>query len=254
MRYSGCMSNFLRRFSKKIDKDYSSVFLGVGVIIFLVSSLVVVTMSVSESQDLRQQAATCSESPVNVEFRLSTSVETSWKAGSVFRPAVGDMIDINCFSRDGRSLLTNGRMDGFIDNVKFLSARPTEIRNLTLTKGGTYKFSCSNGAGCTNTDTFTVSGGAQPSTSPSPAASQSPKLCPSPVPNGCYCQQVQCVQAPCDAVVICPSAIPAVSPSPSPSPTGCSTNFTSDLNKDCKVTVQDYNLFLEDFRTNVTSN
>ncbi|MBT3249323.1 MAG: hypothetical protein HN846_01055 [Candidatus Pacebacteria bacterium] len=48
-----------------------------------------------------------------------------------------------------------------------------------------------------------------------PSPFPSPSIAPSP-PSGCYYQQVQCFQAPCDPILVCPS------PSPIPSPTSLS--------------------------------
>jgi hypothetical protein len=49
--------------------------------------------------------------------------------------------------------------------------------------------------------------------------------------NGCYYKQVQCFQAPCDPILICPTPTPTVAPSPTTTPTtyrqcneGCTSN------------------------------
>lgn len=50
-------------------------------------------------------------------------------------------------------------------------------------------------------------------------------LNPSPAPEGCHYQQVQCFQAPCDPILVCPSPNPSISPSPSPDIIpGCQTD------------------------------
>lgn len=62
------------------------------------------------------------------------------------------------------------------------------------------------------------------SSRPSPIPSNPPKPTDSPLPSGCYYQQVQCVQAPCEKLVVCntanspiPSPVASRAPSPIPS-------------------------------------
>jgi hypothetical protein len=51
---------------------------------------------------------------------------------------------------------------------------------------------------------------------------------PSPAPEGCFYQEVQCIQAPCNPVLVCPS------PSPSASPTvTCQSNADCSENEKC---------------------
>jgi hypothetical protein len=91
-----------------------------------------------------------------------------------------------------------------------------------------------------------------------------PTLCTSRVPcgkTGCSIAESKCAKpgvcvpdggaGKCDcSVTASPSPSPNAStnpnPSSSPSPS-CSTHTSSDLNKDCKSTVEDYDLFLKDF-------
>lgn len=253
MRYIGYMQHVFNLFKKRFHQDHSSVYFGLGLLIFLVSGLVVMSLSLSDSQDLRQQAATCNENPVNVEFRHYTGQDTpGWTSGSTFKANVGDKIDVNCFSKNGLALLSYGRIDGYLDGLKVLDSRPTDIRGLTISKGGAYKFVCSNGAGCYDSDSFIVTDTTSPPPKPSPD--------PSPAPVGCKWEKVECVQAPCDPILVCehsspsPTLTPRVSPPPTTPPSGCPKEYASDLNNDCTVDVLDYNVFLEDFRNNVSTN
>lgn len=210
---------------KRTSHNHSSIYLGLGLLTLMVLSLVIVSLSLPESQDIRQQAASCSENPVNVQFRLSGSQDTPWRPGESFQPSVGDLIDVNCFAQNGSALLSNGLLDGFLDGVLVLDGRPTEIRNLTISSPGTYKFVCSNGAGCYDADNFVVIDPNANRRSPSPEPSPSPVVDPTPSPV----------------------------PTASPVPGVCPESFVSDLNNDCQVDVQDYTVFLEDFRQNVSA-
>ncbi len=54
---------------------------------------------------------------------------------------------------------------------------------------------------------------------PSPTIFYDPRPTPTPVPQGCYYQQIQCVRAPCNPVLICASPSPTLKPKPTPTPT-----------------------------------
>ncbi len=173
-------------------------------------------------QDIRQQAAgSCAEAPVNVEFRKYTGKdEPGWKEGSKFSFKVGDKVDVNCFAKNGTALLSGGSFKVTLDGKSFTipsSAKKsaTEIRGWKIEKPGTYRFTCSNSSGCSNTDSIKVTGTTKASPSPSPKAS--PRVTPTPAAN--------------------PTATPG---------TG-TCNSVADLNKDCKVDLLDYDLFLVEF-------
>lgn len=54
-----------------------------------------------------------------------------------------------------------------------------------------------------------------PPSSPTPTPSATPLPSPVPTPpSGCYYQQVQCIQAPCNPILVCPSPTPIPSPTP----------------------------------------
>lgn len=184
------------------------------VIAFLLMGLYVALASLSRTQEIRPQASSCSEAPVDTQFRKYTGQDTPWVGGAGFAIKVGEAIDVTCFSRNGSALLSGGRLTGSvvlngINKALSLPAAP-EAKNFKITQAGTYSFTCSNSSGCSNTDSFTVA----PSTSPSPSVSPSPTL-------------------------------PVI---PGPSAPPCTTYKLSDLNKDCKTNLDDYTLFLEDFR------
>ncbi len=138
----------------------------------------------------------CSEAPVNVQFRQYTGTETSWLEGAGFAPVVNSAIDVNCFSRNGGSLLTGGKLTatrtygGVTTNIS-VSTWAREIRNYRITLPGVYTFTCRNTAGsCTNSDTFTVIGPSpspivNPSPTPSPALSPTPSPTPATVVSTC---------------------------------------------------------------------
>jgi hypothetical protein len=114
-------------------------------------------------QEIRQRAAGCSEAPVNVEFRRYTGKdEPGWRAGSTFTGVIaGDKMDVNCFARNGAALLSGGKFTvkrgGQVYTVPTAALKSaTEIRGWTTPSAGTYVFTCSNNAGCSNSDTLVV--------------------------------------------------------------------------------------------------
>ena len=190
-----------------------SILLLIFVVIIAVLGLIAAIVLSSSSQDLRQQAAGCQENQVNVEFRKYTGKDgPGWDPGTSFKSVkTGDRFDVNCFSKTGTALLTNGKftvkLDGKAVTLPASAFKTsTEIRGWTIDKPGKWSFTCSNNAACTNTDTLTVTGAAVATPTPAPAT-------PTPPPQG--------------------------------NPGSCPL---SDLNKDCKTTLQDYDLFLKDFR------
>ena len=193
-----------------------------GFFIFIVVglSLLSISLQLSErSQDLSSQAAsTCSQAPINTQFRRSGSTTTSWVEGSALTGLkVGDSIDVNCFAKNGSAQLSGGFVQitrknpttGQTSVVALPSgtALKPQLDRYTLTAAGDYTFTCTNGSTCSNADIVKV------------IATSTP-----------------------------PAASPAASPSPG-TPTSCAGGYKlSDLNKDCKTTIQDYAVFLEDFR------
>ena len=145
-------------------------------------------------QDLRQQAynvssPSCASAPVDVQFRkYDASDSTPWVSGSsLTNLKVGDSVDVNCFSNAGSSLLPSGTFSVTLNGTAYTLPASVfrgnqQIRNWEITQPGTYRFTCSNTASCSNTDQITVTGTATatPSPSPSPSASPDPELCDDP--------------------------------------------------------------------------
>ncbi|MDH5533052.1 MAG: dockerin type I repeat-containing protein [Candidatus Pacebacteria bacterium] len=90
---------------------------------------------------------------------------------------------------------------------------PDYCANGTLIPGGTNECGCEQPPSCelpSPVPTSTVV--PTPTPSPIPTGSPAPSPYPSP-PVGCFYQSVQCIQAPCDPILVCPS------PTPTPTPT-----------------------------------
>ncbi len=89
---------------------------------------------VFQPQEIRQQAAGCSESPVNVEFRKYTGKEEpGWKS-DLKNVYPGDKLDVNCFSKNGTQLLTNGRLTATL-NGKAYTVPPAAYRSPSQIRG-----------------------------------------------------------------------------------------------------------------------
>ncbi len=166
-------------------------------------------------QDLRQEASTgsCAYNEVNVQFRkYVANADNPWVSGTDMGILnTGDRIDVNCFANTGQSNLPGGSFTVTKDGkVVALPASvlqsSTQIKGLTITEAGSYSFICSNTTSCSNTDTVVVK--QAPGTSPSPSASMAPTT-------------------------------PPVSGA-------CTNPSVADLNKDCKVDLLDYDIFLRE--------
>lgn len=98
--------------------------------------------------------------PINAQFRESG--ESKWISGSDMSSRnlqTGDQIDVNCFAKNGTSLLPDARIRiTHPDNVSE-TKNTAELRNYTVTKKGTYGFRCESTTlnNCTDTDSFRVS-------------------------------------------------------------------------------------------------
>ena len=259
---------------------------------FLIIGLITAYILSSAPQDIRQQAAGCTEAPVNVEFRKYTGKdEPGWKDGANFKSIkVGDQFDVNCFAKNGSALLSNGKFSIKLDSkTTTIPASAyksqTEIRGWKIDKPGKWTFTCSNSAGCSNSDSITVTGTAEQKVS-------------------CYvynttnktCEKKEFAQANCNTsqkqyatltecqqnnqsqqkkcylynsqTKLCElSSATFVSCDPMKKQydttqqcidanpggtTNCTTFNPSDLNHDCKVDLLDYDLFLKDFREHYT--
>ncbi len=171
---------------------------------------------VFQTQEIRQQAAGCSEAPVNVEFRKYTGKdEPGWKSdlNNVFP---GDKLDVNCFAKNGTALLKNGKFTATLNGKPYTIPKaafksPTEIRGWKIPQEGKYVFTCSNGAGCKDSDDIVI-----------PKRPTRPTPTPTPTP---------------------PT-------SPTPTPVVCVPPHVADLNHDCLVDIRDFDLFLKDFLAN----
>lgn len=221
-------------------------------------------------------SATCSENPVNVQFRKWTGNDTPWISGGELTLKTGEFVDVNCFARNGSALLQNAQFVVTLTNnaqTETLNI-PTDgngqIRKMAISKAGQYRFVCRNSNNsCSDTDQFTVSGstackrtGCSGQLCVDSAAQDVVTTCEFKPEHACY-QQAECkVQAngqcgftDTDTLRSClaranPSPTPGVSPSPGVS---CADGryAVSDLNRDCRTDVQDFNLFLVDFRQRV---
>ena len=205
---------------------------GVGGLLIAGVVLYITLLGIQQSQEVRGQAAgSCSESPVDVQFRVWTGKDTPWVAGDTMKLKTGDVIDVNCFAKLGSKLLTNGGIVGTVktpdgQTVTVVNTPKAEVRKLTVTQAGTYTFICSNPTKtCTNQDGFTIAGtSTSTSTTPSPCVSNS----------GGHGGT---------GTSGCPS--PSVVPQPTSAP---STGNPADLNRDGKVNILDYQLFLDAYR------
>lgn len=76
----------------------------------------------------------------------------------------------------------------------------------------------------------------------SPQATVTPPPRPAP-PTGCYYQQVQCIRAPCDPVLVCPTSVPVYTcpsgpwidcmPGPGPTKPECSSPYLAWIRDNC---------------------
>jgi hypothetical protein len=225
-------------------------------LLFVFVSGFVIWFSISEtsrSQEIRGQAygtnggggnnggggATCNQAPVNVQFRkYEQGTDKPWISGQDLQnlnlKITKDTpveIDVNCFAKNGSAQLSGARInitrqyDDVVEVIPLQNPVVPSLSKFVLSKAGKYTFTCSDANNiCKDSDSFTIQ---------------------SDLPASCTYQQVQCVQAPCPPVLECPST----TPSPSTGPTcGNGKYAISDVNKDCKTDIQDYSLFLSDYR------
>jgi hypothetical protein len=200
----------------------NSFFFLITLLVFLSGATFLAFTYLGQPQDIRNQASeTCTENPVNVQFRMWTGKDTYWINGSDMHPKVGDYVEANCFAKNGSALLQSGKIvvyKGSVSptNIVFTSTTP-DMRKYQVKDAAKYIFVCSNPTQtCKDQDGFTVKASASPSPSPSPSVTPTP----------------------------------GVSPSPSTNPQACNGlgYGISDLNKNCKADADDYRLFLEDYR------
>lgn len=228
---------------------------------------------------------TCSEAPVNVQFRKWTGQDTPWIDGRQLELKAGEYVEVNCFAKNGTALLSNPRMsatvtaNGKTEAITLSNPNSAEVRKLQVLKTGTYTFTCKNASNsCSDTDQFAVAGGT--TSDVCKRAGCSGQLCVAAnaadlittcewkPEYACY-QQAECkVQAngqcgftPSDTLTQClnnagvsPTPTPSASATPTPaasaSPTLCGNgNYAaSDLNRDCRTDIQDYAIFFNDYR------
>ncbi len=189
--------------------------LGVIATVVILAAVPLGLWAVQQQQSTSSDASSsCAEAIVDVQFRKNATSSTPWVSGNALAPRLNDRLDINCFARYGSTLLTHGTITGTLNSqpINFTgnatSNNGVEVRGYLISQPGTYVFTCKNtDNSCNDSDTFVIAGTASPS--PSPSSS--------------------------------------VSPSPSPSPAACTQFAPSDLNKDCRSSVEDYDIFLNDF-------
>lgn len=275
-----------------MQKNYVA---GLLAIVFVAVSAFVIWFSLDASrqaQEIRGQAygdngggGTCSEAPVNVQYRKWSGNDTPWVAGNQVTLKVGEYVDVNCFAKNGGALLSNATLTGTVtvgnrtENVQLPNPDPdggAQIRKLQITKAGRYTFTCRNASNtCSDSDQFTVAA----STSCKKTGCSSTMCIDSNMPDivttcefkpeyACYqqaeckvqddgncgftqtAQLTQCLNnsrvSPTPGASVAPS--PVLTPAPSPTPGQCSTFAPSDLNRDCRTDILDFNVFLSDYR------
>lgn len=145
---------------RKKSTKRRSLFVPLLLLLLIIAALVASYILLTQPQDIREQASGCSEAPVNVQFRKYTGQETIWLSGDTLQVEVGDAIDVNCFSKNGTSLLSGGvitaKLDGVSLNVASNYKTNQEIRNYSIVESGTYVFTCQNSSSCSDSDSFTV--------------------------------------------------------------------------------------------------
>lgn len=98
--------------------------------------------------------------PINTQFREAG--ESRWISGADISSKnlqIGDRVDVNCFAKNGNSLLPNSRIKiTHPDNATETKNTP-ELRNYQVTKNGVYGFRCESTTltNCSNADSFRVS-------------------------------------------------------------------------------------------------
>jgi hypothetical protein len=165
---------------------------------------------VRQQQTIFSQASACNEETVDTEFRLNADASTPWKSGNSLHAKVGDVLDVNCFAKTGSALLTNATMIGKVDGETIDLHADSAMYDGAQLRGLTIERAGRYEFTCKN--------------------------------NRCSNKDSFTVAG------ASPSPTPSVNPSPSSSPVaGCTTFSESDLNEDCRSTVEDYDIFLRDF-------
>jgi hypothetical protein len=131
-----------------------------------------------------------SQQPINTQFKASNT--NNWISGADTTNAnfkVGQQVDVNCFAKNGSSLLEGGVIDLRLPNGQnFRISNTPELRNYALPATGLYTFTCSSTTinSCSDSDNFTIAAVAtpQPSPQPSPTAgvTPTPQATPQPSP------------------------------------------------------------------------
>lgn len=210
------------RSPKKRPFSFLLTLLGVVVIALgLVSAYYLVFMP----QDIRNQASTggsCQYKPVNVQFRKHVpNTDNPWVDGtSIGAFKTGEKLDVNCFASNGSRLLPGGKFtvmkDGKVVTLPASTLQSaTQVKALTITEAGTYSFTCSNTSSCTNADSVVVTAATTTPPATTPPATTPPATNP-----------------------------PATNP---PVYGACANPSVADLNKDCRVDLLDYDIFLREF-------
>jgi hypothetical protein len=189
--------------SSKTISILALIFVFLGSAVFLLLS----AMQVNQPQDIRGQAyeayggnsggntgggtqtnthntSSCSEAEVNLQFRAYTGKETFWFSGEnengPFKPKAGDVIDVNCFSKTGTALLSQGvikvtRVNNGETESIVTTTKPNLYQFTIPNKPGKYIFACSNpDQSCVSQDSFTI---AEVAATPTPAPTATPAGC-----------------------------------------------------------------------------
>lgn len=124
--------------------------------------------------------------PLNTQFRRSG--ESSWVSGSQLRGLMaGDVIDINCFAKNGTDLLPGAQIIITLPNQTQQTFSGAELRSYLIQQTGSTQVSCNSTtiANCQDSDSFYVNSKPAPTplVSPRPTPTPSPTPSPSPTPD-----------------------------------------------------------------------
>jgi hypothetical protein len=137
---------------------------------------------------------------------------TGWVGGdtiNIARPNLPFDLDVNCFANSGQGF-TDARIEVRGPSGAIVaSSNSMSLRNYMVTTPGIYTARCisRSDSSCVDMDSFTAR-----IITPTPTpylveTTRAVSMSPTPPP-GCYYQSVQCIQAPCYPILVCPSGTP----------------------------------------------